>query len=84
MAVKIRERPEGSGEWWVFIDHQGKRKAKKIGDDKDLAVEFAKKAEAKLILGDLDLKKPKPKIPTFGEYSQKWLAFIKMNRREST
>jgi len=84
MAVKIRERPEESGIWWVFIDHQGKRKAKKIGDDKDLAVEFAKKAEAKLILGDLDLKKPRPKIPIFGEYSQKWLAFIKINRREST
>jgi integrase len=84
MGVKVRERPEGSGVWWVFIDHQGKRKAKKIGEDKELALEFAKKAEAKLILGDLDLKKSRAKVPIFGEYSQKWLAFIKMNRREST
>jgi len=84
MGVKIRERPRGSGQWWVFVDHQGKRKSKKIGENKDLAIEFARKSEAKLILGDLDLEKPKQKIPTFGEYSQKWLAFIKMNRREST
>jgi integrase len=28
MAVKIRER---KGAWWIFIDHDGKRKAKKIG-----------------------------------------------------
>jgi len=84
MSVKVRERPKGSGMFWVFIDHQGKRKAKKIGKDRRLAKEVAKRIEAKLILGDLDLEKEKSKVPTFGEYSQKWLAFIKMNRREST
>ena len=83
MGVKIRERPIGSGIWWVFINHHSQRKAKKIGKDEKLAREVAKKIEAKLALGDLNLEK-QPKIPTFGEYSQKWLAFIKMNRREST
>lgn len=83
MGVKIRERPIGSGIWWIFIYHHGKRKAKKIGKDEKLAKEVAKRIEAKLTLGDLDLEK-QSKVPTFGEYSQKWLTFIKMNRREST
>jgi len=56
MAVKIRERPKGSGEWWLFIDHQGKRKAKKIGKDKKLARDMAKKIEAKLALGEMNGK----------------------------
>ena len=84
MAVNIREKTKGSGVWWIFINHHGIRQAKKIGKNKKLAREVAQKLQAKLILGDLDIEKPKPKIPTFGEYSQKWLAFIKMNRREST
>jgi len=84
MGVSIREKPKGSGVWWVFVNHRTARKAKKIGKDKRLAKEVAAKIEAKLILGDLDLEKPQLKIPTFGEYSHKWLAFIKMNRREST
>ncbi len=84
MGVSIREKPKGSGIWWVFVNHRGTRKAKKIGKDKRLAREVAQKIEAKLILGDLDLSKDQAQIPTFGEYSKKWLAFIKMNRREST
>ena len=43
MGVKVKERPKGSGPWWIFIDHQGKRKAKKIGGDKRLAQDAAKK-----------------------------------------
>ena len=33
MGVKVREKPKNSGNWWIFIDHQGRRKAKKIGRD---------------------------------------------------
>jgi hypothetical protein len=29
MAVKIRQH---KGAWWLFIDHHGKRKAKRIGN----------------------------------------------------
>jgi integrase len=43
MGVKVREKPKGSGNWWIFINHQGKRKSKKIGKDKCLAREVAKK-----------------------------------------
>jgi hypothetical protein len=32
MGVKIREKPKGSGEWWIFINHHGNRKSKRVGD----------------------------------------------------
>ena len=50
MAVKIRERKPG--EWWVYVDHKKKRKAKKIGT-KDAAKKVAEQIEARLTLGDL-------------------------------
>ncbi len=74
MGVKVREKPKRSGIYWIFIDHQSKRKSKKIGKDEKLAHEVAKKIEAKLILGDLDLNTDdKINIPTFKEYSQVFL-----------
>ena len=85
MSVKVRERPKGSGMFWIFIDHQGKRKAKKIGRDKRLANEVAKKIEAKLTLGDLDLQANKEKTISFKDFSQLWLEnYIKPLRRQST
>lgn len=73
MGVKVRERPRGSGIYWIFIDHQNKRKSKKIGRDKQLAKKAAKKIEAKLVLGDLDLLNRPEKQITFSEYAQQWL-----------
>jgi integrase len=85
MAVKVRERPKGSGTWWIFIDHQGKRKAKRIGKDKKLAHEVARKVEAKLTLGDLDIAQDKTQAPLFKDYSELWLnGYIKSLRRQST
>lgn len=85
MAVKVRERPKGSGEWWIFIDHQGTRKAKKIGKDKKLAQEAAKKIAAKLALGDMGIMEDRPPAPTFKEYAETWLhGYIKRLRRQST
>ena len=31
MGVLVKERVKD--EWWIFINHKGKRKAKKIGRD---------------------------------------------------
>jgi integrase len=86
MGVKVREKPKGSGIYWIVIDHQNKRKSKKIGKDKKLAHEVAKKIEAKLILGDLDLNtNDKLNIPTFKEYSHIFLStFSKLNHKPST
>lgn len=73
MGVKIKERPERSGIWWLFIDHKGKRKAKKIGKDKRLAQEAAKKIEAKLTLGDFGIEKEKKQIAVFSNYAKRWI-----------
>ena len=73
MGVRVRERPKGSGIYWIFIDHQGKRKAKKMGRDKRLAQEAAKKIEAKLILGQMGLGSD-PVVPTFNQFAETWLA----------
>ena len=34
MGVKVREKVKGSGEWWIFINHQGKRRSKKVAPRK--------------------------------------------------
>lgn len=85
MGVKVRERPAGSGIWWIFIDHQGTRKAKKVGKDKKLAMEAAKKIEAKLALGDMGIMGKQLKSPMFREYAETWLhGYVKRLRRQST
>jgi integrase len=86
MGVKVREKPTGSGVWWIFIDHQGKRKAKKIGKNRGLAMEAAKKIEAKLVLGDLGVAEERRKLPPFfKEYAEIWLqTYVKALRRDST
>jgi integrase len=73
MGVKIREKPKGSGVWWIFIDHHGMRRAKKIGKDKKMANQIRKKIEAKLVLSEMNvLKRKKPDI-LFKDYADKWL-----------
>lgn len=74
MGVNIRQKPTGSGIWWVFINHRGVRKSKKIGKDKKLAKQWQKKLEAKLLLGDLDMDNFNRTCPTFKDYAEKWLA----------
>ncbi|UCE05171.1 MAG: site-specific integrase [bacterium] len=71
MGVKVREQPKGSGTWYVFINHKGSRKAKRIGKDKKLASETARKIEAQLILGDLNLSESS-NAPTFKQYVIGW------------
>jgi integrase len=85
MGVKVRERPKGSGEWWIFIDHKGKRKAKKVGSA-EAALKAAKLIEAKLTLGDVGVAdREKPKAPTLKEYAELWLeSYVKRLRRETT
>jgi integrase len=74
MGVKVREKTKGSGVWWIFIDHQGRRKAKKVGRDKKVAEQIAKKIEAKLVLGDMGLVEKKAvTAATFEEYANTWI-----------
>lgn len=70
MGVSVREKVKGSGEWWLFINHQGHRRSKKIGTK--AAANRAKKeveeALAKRKLGIIE-----DKNETFGYYCDKWL-----------
>ncbi len=34
MGVQVREKDKGSGVYWIFINHHGQRKAKRVGDEK--------------------------------------------------
>ena len=84
MGVKIREKPKGSGEWWIFINHHGNRKSKRVGD-KETAQEVAKRIEAKLILGDFGVIKEEIKVPNFDEVYRLWLEdYIKQTKRQTT
>jgi len=50
MGVTIREKIKDSGEWWVFINHKGRRTSRKVGD-RTAAREAARKIQARLTLG---------------------------------
>jgi integrase len=67
MAVTVREKKKGSGEWWVFINHLGKRRSKKVGD-KRAALAVKREVEERLSKGDLGfLEGKKPTLASFGE-----------------
>jgi len=67
MAVLVREKVKGSGEWWVFINHKGKRRSKKVGDKK-AANAVKREVEQRLAKGELGLlKEKKPTLAVFGE-----------------
>lgn len=83
MGVRVRERPKGSGQWWVFMSHAGKRKAKKVGTDKARAEEVAEKIRAKIVLGDLNIEKLSNRCPSFGGYAEIWMA-LPQEWKEST
>ena len=83
MGVTIREKPKGSGDWWIFVNHRGTRKAKKVGRDKKLAEKIARQIEAKLVAGDLDLGKFNKRCLTLKECAEMWLA-LPHNRKKST
>lgn len=85
MAVNVREKPKGSGVYWIFINHQGKRKSKKIGKDEEIAQKVAEKIKAKLVLNELRVEKINKKCPTFKEYVELWLEdYIRLTRRTTT
>ena len=52
MAVKVRERPSGSGRWWVFVDRRNQRIARFIPQGKRAADEVAKRIAEKMALID--------------------------------
>lgn len=71
MGVKVRQR---NGAWWLFIDFQGQRRARRVGDRK--AAELAAtKIRARLAEGDLTpLSSTTPTVGiAFATYAATWL-----------
>ena len=56
MAVKVRERPPGSGRWWLFTDWKNKRSARFIPQGKRAAENVAERIAEKLDLLDTNLR----------------------------
>src|SRR2546422_7908031 len=73
MGVKVRER---NGAWWLYIDHKGQRKAKRVGTGphgKKAALLAAAKIQARLALGGTSLFEETPRVPTFQQAAEGWL-----------
>ncbi len=88
MGVKIREKIKGSGEWWVFINHLGRRKAKRVGSEK-AALKVKEIIEARLKLGQaIEDTTPAagdtPLIPTLDAYFERFKSTLEGSVREST
>jgi integrase len=75
MGVRVRQR---DGAWWLFVNHQGKRKAKRVGPGeagRKAAKEAAAKIQAKLALGDMSMLEAPAQtraVPTFETVAKEW------------
>lgn len=81
MGVRVKS---WKGAWWVFIDHQRQRRAKRIGvgpRSKKLAEDLAIKIQARLLEGDrsvLSAPPPTPSRPepvTFEVLAERWFTW---------
>jgi integrase len=77
MGVRVREKPKGSKVWWIFINHGGQRRAKRVGVGKEgqrAAKSAAEKIQAQLALGNTAaLEAPRATAPTFAALGAEWL-----------
>ncbi len=84
MGVRIREKSKGSGQWWIFINHGGRRTSRKVGTLK-AAREAAKKIEARLVLGESFLQEKKPPVPTLADFYERFKSrYMKTAIKESS
>ena len=80
MGVTVRQKGKT---WYVFGVHQGRPKAKAVGDRKAADL-VASKLRAKLALGDFQMEEP-GRPPTFRERAEQWLeSYAKVHCRPST
>jgi len=83
MGVTMRE---WKGAWWVFINHQGTRKAKRIGTGeigKKAAKQVAQQIQARLALGQNTFERPHTNVTLQG-YASTWLDHIRQIRKHTT
>ena len=83
MGVKVRER---NGAWWIFIDHHGQRKARRIGagtPGKKTAQQVAQQIQARLALGQTAFDSQSTGV-TLDAYAETFLHRIEHIRKPST
>ena len=82
MGVKIKKR---GGKWYVFVNYQGRRKAKCVGT-RAAAEQVRTQLEAKLAQGELGfLSDSEHPAPLFKDYAQQWLkGYAKIECKRST
>ncbi len=83
MAVKVKE---WKGAWWIFINHHGTRKAKRVGVGelgKKAAKSAAQQIQARLALGQAAFDSQKAGV-TFDSYSETFLQRIEHTRKHTT
>ncbi len=83
MGVKVRER---NGAWWIFIDHRGKRKAKRIGtgaSGKKAAHQVAQQIQARLALGQSAFDSHTAGV-TIDSFAKTFLRRIEQTRKHTT
>jgi integrase len=79
MSVRVKFH---KGAWWVFINHAGRRRAKKIGD-RDAATRVARRIREQLAAGDLHLTQTDAP-ETLESYARVWLDSLTGNLKAST
>jgi integrase len=75
MGVKVKEKVAGSGVFWIFINHKGKRKSKCVGSEK-AALEVKSIIEARLKIGQPlpEEEQPAPRLSAYFEkFNQNYL-----------
>jgi integrase len=74
MGVKVRA---WKGAWWLFVHHEGRRKARRVGvgaGAKRAAQAAAEQIQAKLVLGDVSVLAPeRSTTETLATFSEYWL-----------
>jgi hypothetical protein len=84
MGVKVKERFPGSGVFWIFINHNGRRKTKKVGSE-EAALRAKAMIEARLVLGNSALPQEAPSAPILEEYCKRWRdTYLETAVKEST
>ncbi len=71
MGEQVREKPKDPGTYWVFINHHGRRKAKRVGEEKTAKAAVAK-INTKLVLGEFSFDR-KEESATFKNVADMWL-----------
>lgn len=79
MGVRIRFWKSA---WWVFVNHKGRRKAKRVGD-RETAVRIAQAIRERLARDDFQLE-PGDNDTTFAKYAATWLKTVRLTLKTST